>query len=226
MVGSVRRLAGPLLVAAVVVPVLAASQARKGSQEAVKRGEYLVRFGGCHECHTPWRMDPSLGMPAPDMSRALSGHPADAPGPASSYVAPDAMVIGPTNTSFRLSFGTVYAANLTPHETGMKAWTEEQFLSAMRTGSEMGIAEAHPIMPPMPWTNLAGLTDEDLRAIFAYLRSVRPIANAVPEEEVDPKAMEAIRAANAKLAAAMGPKGAEPAGSAGGKPAAKPKPAQ
>src|SRR5688572_14958854 len=41
----------------------------------VERGKYLVTIGGCNDCHTPWTMTPQ--GPAPDMSRMLSGHPAD-----------------------------------------------------------------------------------------------------------------------------------------------------
>ena len=43
--------------------------------EAIARGAYLVRFGSCNDCHTPWTMGPK--GPAPDMTRALSGHPGD-----------------------------------------------------------------------------------------------------------------------------------------------------
>jgi hypothetical protein len=70
--------------------------------------------------------------------------------------------------------------NLTPDEnTGLGIWTEEMFVRAMRTGRHMGASR--PILPPMPWQSLAGLEDADLQAIYAYLRSLPPIKNRVPE---------------------------------------------
>jgi hypothetical protein len=76
--------------------------------------------------------------------------------------------------------------NLTPHaETGMGNWTEAMFVQALRTGKHMGASR--PIQPPMPWQGYSKMTDEDLKAMFAYLRSVPPIANRVPDY-VEPKA--------------------------------------
>lgn len=197
-------LAAPVLALALLAsPALAPAQAGKGVRaDLVKRGEYLVAVAGCNDCHTPWRLDPRLGVPAPDMSRMLSGHPADAPPPSSTLAGQDQLAMGPTMTSFRMPFGLVYAANLTPDATGLAAWTEEQFVRAMRTGRKMGIAEAPPILPPMPWPSLARATDEDLRAIYAYLRSIPAISNAVPEDEVDPAAEKAIAAAADAIAGA------------------------
>jgi hypothetical protein len=53
------------------------------------------------------------------------------------------------------------------------------FIKAMRTGKDMG--EGRDIQPPMPWFNVAQMTDNDLRAMFAYLGSLKPIENAVPD---------------------------------------------
>jgi hypothetical protein len=47
----------------------------RGNAAAIERGAYLVSTMGCHDCHTPWKMGPK--GPEPDMSRALTGHPAD-----------------------------------------------------------------------------------------------------------------------------------------------------
>jgi mono/diheme cytochrome c family protein len=203
-------LAASLLALTILAPPATASaQARKGGPpDLVKRGEYLVTVGSCNDCHTPWRLDSALGMPVPDMSRMLSGHPADGPDPESALAGKDQLVMGPTMTSFRLPFGTVYAANLTPDATGLQAWTEEQFVRAMRTGRKMGIAEGPPILPPMPWPSLARATDEDLRAIYAYLRAIPAIANAVPQNEVDAEAVRGIAAAASKLAPSPKPSAA------------------
>lgn len=63
-------------------------------------------------------------------------------------------------------------------ETGIGVWTTEIFIKAMRTGKHMGAGR--PILPPMPWFNYAKATDEDLKAILAYLKTLKPIKNAVP----------------------------------------------
>jgi hypothetical protein len=49
----------------------------------------------------------------------------------------------------------------------------------MRTGKHLGVGRA--ILPPMPWPGVAALTDEDLKALFAYLQSLKPISNLVPQ---------------------------------------------
>ena len=83
-------------------------------------------------------------------------------------------------------WGVSFAANLTPDEdTGTGDWTAQEFIDAMRTGTHRGIGR--PILPPMPWANLATAPDEDLEAIFAYLQSIPPISNEVPDA-IDPPA--------------------------------------
>ena len=77
-------------------------------------------------------------------------------------------------------WGISYAANLTPDgNTGLGIWTEQMFVDAMRTGRHMGTARG--IAPPMPWTSLGHATNEDLAAIYAYLRTIKPIVNHVPD---------------------------------------------
>jgi hypothetical protein len=91
-----------------------------------------------------------------------------------------------TNTAFAGPWGISYAANLTSDEnTGMGIWTEEMFFAAMRQGKHMG--QSRPIMPPMPWPNMAQMTDDDLRAVFAYLKSTPPIVNHVPDYQPPPQ---------------------------------------
>ena len=75
-------------------------------------------------------------------------------------------------------WGTSFARNLTPDkETGLGSWTEEMFIKALRTGKDMG--EGRPILPPMPWEDFGKSTDSDLKAVFAYLKSLKPVKNAV-----------------------------------------------
>jgi len=178
-----------------------AAPAPNAGADRLARGRLLVSIGGCNDCHTPMKFDPELGMPVPDMTRMLSGHPAGGPDPASTLSGHDMAAIGPTFTSFRLPFGVVYPANLTPdRDTGLGGWTEEMFVRAVRTGRHMG-GSGRPILPPMPWMTLAQQSDEDLKAIFAYLQSVPAIRNDVPAPKVPDAAMEAIAASYDKVLA-------------------------
>lgn len=187
-----------------LVPFLAlacSSAVARSHDDAVARGEYLVRAGACEHCHTPVQFDPKIGMPVPMPGRFLSGHPDGAPDPQSALVQSDQMIVGPTSTSFRLPFGVVYSANLTPdRETGLGTWTEEMFVRALRTGRHFG-GTGRPILPPMPWPNVASLTDRDLGAIFAYLRSLPAVHNGVPSAKVPQPAIDAILEGQRKLAA-------------------------
>jgi mono/diheme cytochrome c family protein len=146
----------------------------------IARGEYLVNAGSCNDCHSPKVM--TERGPLPDTARLLSGHPAGTKLPPF-----DAKDVGPGKwvlftedlTACVGPWGITRAANLTPDEnTGIGLWTEEMFVNAIRTGKHMGMGR--PIMPPMPWPNVATLTDDDLKAVFAYLKSLPPVKNAVP----------------------------------------------
>jgi len=170
------------------------------SKEQISRGEYLVRFGGCDDCHTAKVFDAKANMPVPDLARRLAGHPEGAPDPYSALAPGDTGVIGPTFTSFRTGFGVVYTANLTPDlETGTGAWTEENFMATMRTGKHFG--NGRPILPPMPWFAMAKLTDEDLRSLFAFMRSLPPVKNKVPAVTLPEPAMKALLKANSTMMA-------------------------
>lgn len=150
----------------------------------VERGKYLVNSMGCHDCHTPWKLGPQ--GPEPDMSRALTGHPADMvmPPPPKLPQGPWIGVMSATNTAWAGPWGVSFTANLTPDpETGLGKWTEEIFIAALRTGRHEG--KGRPILPPMPWPMIRNLTDQDLRALFAYLQSLPPVLNRVPAP-VDP----------------------------------------
>ena len=153
----------------------------------VDRGKYLVTIGGCNDCHTPLRMGPK--GPEPDLSRMLSGHPESFPitgataAPSASWL----MTMAASGTAFSGPWGVSFAANLTPDEnTGLGIWTEEMFVKAVRTGRHMGVSR--PILPPMPWPNVGAMNDDDLKAVYAYLRSIQPIHNRVPEPLPPPAA--------------------------------------
>jgi mono/diheme cytochrome c family protein len=174
-------------IAAAITPAVSASSGpvpAAGKAAAIERGAYLVRTMGCNDCHTPWKPGP-MG-PEPDMTRALTGHPADMVMPP-----PPALPPGPwlwmgaaTNTAFAGPWGVSFTANLTPDpETGLGQWTEEMFLQTLRTGRHEG--KGRPILPPMPVKMIGQLNDEDLKSIFAYLQSLAPVKNRVPQP-IDP----------------------------------------
>lgn len=168
-----------VLVVAVASSSLAApKQSSKGSA-LVRRGEYLVTIGGCNDCHTPWKM--GANGPEQDMTRMLSGHPETlgvqaAAAPAS----PWGIAVTDTFTAWSGPWGVSFTANLTPDpETGLGKWTEQNFIETMRTGRHQG--RGRQILPPMPWFNYGKMTDADLKATFAYLRSIPPVKNRVPQ---------------------------------------------
>jgi hypothetical protein len=179
----------------VALTLCTAARAEKPTSQArVARGKYLMTVALCNDCHTPWKFNPEFHMPEPDMSRMLSGHPQGAPDPASEYKGHDMAVIGPTFTSFRLPFGVVYTANLTPdNETGLGTWTEAMFVSALRKGTHMG-GDGRVILPPMPWPFIRQMTDEDLKSIYAYLRTIPAIHNEVPPHKVPDGVIDQISA--------------------------------
>ncbi len=160
-------------------------------KEMIERGKYLVTAGGCHDCHSPKVFGPQ--GPKIDETKILSGHPAEMklsefdpailePGKYILFTQDVTAAIGPWGASF--------AANLTPdNETGIGTWQPEMFINALRTGKHLGAGR--PILPPMPWEMIGKLTDEDLKAVFAYLKSIPPVKNKVP----DPKPLDQLLSA-------------------------------
>jgi hypothetical protein len=116
------------------------------------------------------------------MTRMLSGHPQDfaVSKPPVLSDAPWVWAAAATNTAFAGAWGVSFTANLTPDpETGLGKWTAETFIAAIRTGRHEG--QGRPILPPMPYPMYRNATDEDLRAVFAYLQSIPAIPNRVPQ---------------------------------------------
>ena len=117
---------------------------------AGERGRYLVEIMLCADCHSPQTEE------GPDLSRALTG-----------------------GLGFEVpGLGIFWAPNLTPAETGLAAWSEEEIVTAVRTGVR---PDGRVLAPIMPYRFFASLTDEDASAIAQYLQSVPPAENAVPE---------------------------------------------
>ena len=146
----------------------------------VEHGRLLIAGGGCHDCHSPKVFE--SGAPEPDMTRALSGHPESAGVPEPFKPIPGSPWTTHTNdhlTAWSGAWGVSFAANLTPdNNTGIGIWTEQMFVDAIKQGKHMGTSR--PILPPMPWTQYRELPDDDLKAMFAYLKSLPPVANRVP----------------------------------------------
>jgi cytochrome c len=152
-----------------------------GSQ--AERGRYLVTLAGCDDCHSPKIMTPQ--GPLTDTTRRLSGYPANSILPAinKAELAPGKWVLGTQDlTAWVGLFGVSFTANLTPDTaTGIGAWTPELFIKVIRSGKHMGSESGRPILPPMPWFNYSQMTDDDLNAVFAFLKTLPPVSNKVPE---------------------------------------------
>jgi mono/diheme cytochrome c family protein len=139
---------------------------------SVEYGGYLTRIAGCSDCHT------QRGPAGPNMELAFAG-----------------------GMEFNLS-GVLHvrSANLTPDpETGMGAMTREQFISRFKAFADAEAVTASPIAPArqtiMPWVLYGGMTEEDLGAIYDFLRTVKPIKNKV---ELFPLAATAQPSAGSK----------------------------
>ncbi len=162
-------------------PVEEAAAPAPTHQDTVKHGEYLVGSIGCDDCHSPKRM----GANGPEVipETRLSGYPGNRP-----FQKPpvDALKAGwsLTNQDFTAwmgAWGTSFAANLTPDDTGLGPWTLPQFMKAIREGKSKGLDGTRPLLPPMPWPSYRNLSDYDLASIFYYLKTIKPVQNVVPQ---------------------------------------------
>jgi hypothetical protein len=151
-----------------------------GYESQAKWGEHLVTIGGCNDCHTPKKMTP-MG-PQIDTSLVLSGHPAHMPPPDVDRKAMESKgyAVTQTLTAWVGPWGISYAANITSDSTGIGDWDESRFIYCIREGKWEGLAGSRPLLPPMPWDMYKHMTDDELKAIFAYLKSTKPIKNNVP----------------------------------------------
>lgn len=149
----------------------------------ISRGKYLVMMGGCSDCHSPKKM--GTHGPEADMDLYLSGHPSSVPlGKIDTTVLHDWVLFTMDETATVGPWGITYSANITPDSTGIGSWTKEQFFKAMREGKHKGLDNSRPIMPPMPWQNVGGMSDVDLSSLFAYLQSIKAVHNVVLEAQL------------------------------------------
>ena len=136
----------------------------------VERGRYLVGITGCHDCHSP----KMVGM-KPDPERLLSGRPSTTKVPSK---AEGEVHASEDLTAWTGGWGQSVASNLTPDPVtglGMR-YTEAKFLQTMRSGKK---PEGVQLLPPMPTDVYQNMRDDDLKAIYAYLQTIKPIRNAV-----------------------------------------------
>lgn len=156
-----------------------AKQADKETK--IRNGADLVLVSRCNDCHTPY--SGTDGESNLDVKRLLSGHPEKSGVESIPEYDPESeewteFLYTLENTVTAGPWGVSFAANITPdRETGIGNWTEQDFITAIRTGKVHG----KKILQPMPWSDYGMLTDEELSSIFSYLQSVKPVKNRVPE---------------------------------------------
>jgi hypothetical protein len=155
--------------------------ASKPADARVARGAYLVTAGVCDDCHTPKKWIPGKPDPVPLEGYRLAGHLESEKLPPPPAVNQSWVAVGSQDfTAWAGPWGISYAMNLTPDEnTGIGSWSEQTFVQAMKTGKHMGVSR--PILPPMPWPSYGQLTDEDLKSIYAFLRTIPAVKNRIPD---------------------------------------------
>jgi mono/diheme cytochrome c family protein len=129
-----------------------AATAEMTHEQKIARGRVITFSSGCIDCHTPGTFYGS-----PDTTRMLSGSELGWEGP----------------------WGVTYPRNLTPDmETGIGSWTEEQIVTAVRTGQR---PDKSPLLPPMPWPAYSHMSDDDAYALAAYLKTLPPVRHKAPD---------------------------------------------
>jgi len=134
------------------LPVSASADDTGADAAQIARGGYLVSFSGCNDCHTPGYF---LGNP--DMANFLAG----------------------SDVGFEIPGAGVFVGpNITPdEETGIGSWSDAEIIAALTTGMR---PDGRQLVPIMPWHALANLTEEDVQAVVAYLRSIDPVRRQTP----------------------------------------------
>lgn len=147
------------LVTLATVPAVVATNgctASKGTtapttEQLIARGRQISYSSGCNDCHTPGGL-----YGAPDTTRMLSGSELGWEGP----------------------WGVSYPRNLTPDmETGIGKWSEQDIITAFRTGHR---PDQTPLNPPMPWPAYAHMSDDDAHALATFIKSLPPIVHKAP----------------------------------------------
>lgn len=158
------------------------AEKEKDNNLTVEMGKLLTEEFGCVDCHTPKIMRNNYLINDPD--RLFSGHPEDKilPQFPPEIIGPDKWrgLFTDSMTAWGGPWGISYSANLTPdNETGIGKLSEKNFVSVLSLGIHSGMNRK--LMQPMPWKETSALREEDLNAIYVYLRTVEPIKNKVPD---------------------------------------------
>jgi cytochrome c553 len=177
-----------VMTAVVAIVVIACTSSSGGESvkrpltqaELVKRGEYLVSAVGCDDCHSPKITGPNGFEIIEDLR--FSGYPSEKAilKVDTNTIKTGWMLLGTDLTSAVGPWGMSFAANITSDETGIGNWKEEQFFKVFREGKYKGLDNSRPLLPPMPWFVYKNFSDDDIRSIFAYLKSTKPVKNVVP----------------------------------------------
>ncbi|MFD2892732.1 c-type cytochrome [Flavobacterium chuncheonense] len=155
------------------------------TEDIIQKGEYLVNIMGCNDCHSPKRMGAQGPEIIPEL--LLSGFQSDSPPftiNVDDLTKEGFAIFYPDLTASKGPWGTSYAANLTPDATGIGDWSEAQFKKAITEGKFKGLDNGRLLLPPMPWASFINLKNEDIHAIFSYLKSIKPVHNIVPEADI------------------------------------------
>ena len=160
--------------------IAVATPAAINKDSLVKRGAYLVTVMGCDDCHSPKRMGAHGPEIIPELR--LSGYRQNIPlTPVNTDEIKKGWVLfSPDLTAAAGPWGVSFAANLTSDLTPKGSWTELQYKKALREGKYKGLDNTRPLLPPMPWPNFGQLTDADIKAVFTFLQSTKPVKNIVP----------------------------------------------
>lgn len=172
----------PILVFIIFAYTNLSAQDQESAVDDIEKGKIITEIFGCVDCHSPKIKEGEFWVNDPD--KLFSGHPQDNVLP---NFPPD--IIGPDKwrglftdgmTAWGGPWGISYSSNLTPDsKTGIGKLTEENFLSILNIGIHSNMNRK--LMQPMPWKEISELEDEDLKAVYKYLRTVKPVKNKVPD---------------------------------------------
>lgn len=146
----------------------------------VKRGSYLVSTMLCDDCHSPKRMGAHGPELIPEMRLSGFTQTNKIPSVNMEEIKKGWVMFNPDLTSAVGPWGVSFSANLTSDASGIGNWNFDQFKKAIRDGKAKGLSTNRSLLPPMPWENIRKASDEDLSAIFAFLKSTKPVRNIVP----------------------------------------------
>lgn len=152
------------------------------TESSIEKGKYLVEVMDCTSCHTPKVFTPN--GPVPDPERLFGGYDASQPFPELSEdeleIAKKWVLFYPDLTAAIGPWGVSFAGNISSSDTGIGTWTYDQFKRAITEGKFKGLENSRTLQPPMPWQAYGTLKDEDIKAIYDYLKSTKPVHNIVP----------------------------------------------